>query len=82
LKHKRLQNRIKTYLERNGPKNTREIQNYCSNFKNNRTGSKSNHFYIQSMNVLVNIMKRKCFVKIGHDEKNKLDIWYIKEEYK
>tara|TARA_X000001382_G_scaffold105436_1_gene80649 strand:- start:81 stop:344 length:264 start_codon:yes stop_codon:yes gene_type:complete len=82
LKHKRLTNRIKEYLIESGPKDTREIQDYCNNFRNNRTGSKSNPFYIQSMNVISNIMRRKYFVKLRHDEKRKLDIWEVKEEYK
>lgn len=82
LKHKRLTERIRKYLIENGPKDTREIHDYCNNFKNNRTGSKSNHFYIQSINVIGNLMRRKYFVKVGHDKEVALDIWEVKEEYK
>jgi hypothetical protein len=38
--------------------------------------------YNQNMNVIGNLMRRKYFVKVGHDKKVALDIWAIKEEYK
>jgi hypothetical protein len=82
LKHIRLTNKIKTYLKENGPKNTREIQDYCSSLRNKKTGSRSNVMFNQNMNVIGNLMRRKYFVKIGHDKDIALDIWEIKEEYK
>ena len=82
MKHIRLTNRIKTYLAENGPKNTREIQVYCSNLRNRKTGSRSNLMYNQNMNVIANLMRRKYFVKVGHDKEVSLDVWQVKEEYK
>lgn len=82
MKHIRLTNKIKTYLKENGPKNTREIQVYCSSLRNKKTGSRSNLMFNQNMNVIGNLMRRKYFVKIGHDKDIALDIWEVKEEYK
>tara|TARA_R110000824_G_scaffold164245_9_gene340435 strand:+ start:1819 stop:2061 length:243 start_codon:yes stop_codon:yes gene_type:complete len=80
MKHINLQGKISKYLIENGPKDTKEIQQFCATLSNKKSGSKSNLMFNQPINVISNIMRRKYFVKVGHNKKHRVDIWNVKEE--
>ena len=59
MKHINLQGKISKYLIENGPKDTKEIQQFCATLSNKKSGSKSNLMFNQPINVISNIMRRK-----------------------